>query len=119
MLRGEPLIVAGFVDAGEFFLAAVLAPADGFSFGVDDDAVGVAVFDESLFLATIFYASFGAGKSVVSRLAARTLVVHAPAEIPAVSLPEEFYEVGPGPFGELFRGVRRDLRCHLIPTASA
>jgi len=47
--------------------------------------------------------------------AARALVMHALAELPAAALGEEADKVGPGSCGELFRrvrGIRKFLRWH-------
>jgi hypothetical protein len=92
-------IFAAAVDTREFLGATILAPANGSAVVVDQDAVGATGIDEGFFLAAIPRASFHAGVEML-RLwqAARTVKVHAPTVVPAVSLRKELYEIRPSLF---------------------
>ena len=94
---GMGAIVADGIDAREFFLGTVLAPAYGLVVGVDEDALRTAGAHELFLLAAISNGSFGAStEPFFFGERAEAMEVHTLAVVPAVTLGEEFYEVGPG-----------------------
>jgi hypothetical protein len=89
-------IPAAARDAREFFGATILAPTDRLAVFVDQDAVGATGIDEGFFLPAIPCAPFHAGMEMLRPgQSARTMKVHAPAVVPAVSLGKQRYEIRP------------------------
>jgi hypothetical protein len=106
--RSGSRIVTAMVETRKLFSETVLAPSHGLATAVDQDSVRAASVDELFFVPPIPCPSFGpGGQPLISRQCASPLKVYAPAEIPAVTLAEQFLKVRPCLGRKFLRAVCR------------